>query len=215
MMKSRAWWLVCLILLGAWWGCATPPLSSPPPSAPFFSATSEDTSQLALLASDLDTLALECAADNTCNDQVHFSRALISLFENREAARVSFEQVLLLHPSSPFAASSALWLQLLKDEGLSLPSQDPQRRILIEFTAQWVREWMARQLTVRESRGRTVSLPDSEYVQSLHKKVQERDRRIVDLRAQLDALKVIDQEQLDRRKMRQPASLVPRIENHR
>jgi hypothetical protein len=160
-------------------------------------------------------MALECAAENACDDQVHFFRALISLFENREAARDSFEQVLMLHPSSPFAASSALWLQLLKDEGLSVPSHHSQRRVLIDLTAQWVREWMARQLTVRTSCARTASLPESADVQSLHKKVQERDRRIADLRAQLDALKVIDQEQLDRRKMRQPASFVPKIENRR
>ena len=73
-------------------------------------------------------LDLECAAENSCEDRVHFARALVSLFENREAARASFEQVISLHPLSPFAASSALWLELLKSDtvaGLSDPFEVP------------------------------------------------------------------------------------------
>lgn len=217
MIPTRAWWSVYLLVLGSCWGCATSPLSStmPPPSAPFFSATSEDTTQLALLASELDTMALGCIAENACNDQVHFSRALLSLFENREAARVSFEQVISRHTSSPLAASSALWLKLLKDEGPSSPSNDPQRGVLIELIAQGVRQWMTWQLAGPSNHQRTAGLPQPDLMQSLYKQVQERDRRITDLRSQLNALKIIAQDQDERqRKMRPPASLVPRIENY-
>jgi hypothetical protein len=160
-------------------------------------------------------MAWDCAAENACDDQVYFSRAIISLFENREAARASFEQVLTLHPSSRFAASSALWLQVLKDEGLAIPARDPQRRLLIDLTGQWVREWLAGQQRLRTNERQRASLHPSLQARSLHKKVEERDRHIADLRSQLNALKAIDQDQLNRRRLKQPASLVPRIESQR
>jgi hypothetical protein len=91
-----------------------------------------------VLAAELDTMALECASAETCPDDVHFSRALVSLFENREAARASFEQVVTLHPSSPLAGPSALWLKLLRDDGITW-STDPQRHLLTELSAHWAR----------------------------------------------------------------------------
>lgn len=172
--------------------------------------------RLATIASELDTMAIECTAIDACTEEVHFSRALVSLFENREAARASFEQVLSLNASSPLAASSALWLELLNEEGLSSPSNDPQRRLLIDLLANGVRQRMTWHLAARSSPQRTPGLPNPAIVQSLYKQVQERDRRITALRSQLEALKVIAQDQDERqRKMRPPASLVPRIENYR
>ena len=217
MMPIRTWSVFFLIVLGSWGGCATPPLPSPSlqPSAPFFSATSADTIQLAVVAAELDTMALNCAGENACDDQVQFSRALVSLFENREAARASFEQVINLHPSSPFAASSTLWLRLLDDEGGVSKPNDIQRRIMVDLTAQWIHEWIGHRQTVRSSQADVISVSQSAIMQSLQKQVQERDRRIAYLRAQLDALKVIDQEQLDRRKVRPSVSVVPKLESHR
>ena len=195
--------LVVLVL----WGCATnlsPSLQTP---APFFQPTSEDSTQLAALASELDTLAMDCAAEGTCEDRVHFARALVSLFENREAARVSFEQVISLHPSSPFTASSALWLELLNTDGRMALQDNPQQRLLMNLTAQSVREWVARQGSSRTSPLKAGSIKAA-YVHALHKQVQDRDRHIAELRAQLEALKVIDQDQQERhRKLRAPASV--------
>jgi hypothetical protein len=190
------------------WGCAThlsPTVHTP---APFFQPTSEDSTQLAALASELDTLAMDCAAEGTCEDRVHFARALVSLFENREAARASFEQVITLHPSSALAASSALWLQLLNTDGRMASQGDPQQRLLMDLTAQSVREWVARQgMISRTSPPKTGSIKAT-TVHALHKQVQDRDRHIAELRAQLEALKVIDQDQQERhRKMRTPASV--------
>ena len=110
--------------------------------------------QLSIFASELDAAALECASTDSCNDDVHFSRALVSLFENKEAARASFEQVITLHPSSPLAGPSALWLELLRDDGMSSTFTDPQRRILTELSAHWAREWIGRRLDVSISPGR-------------------------------------------------------------
>src|SRR5918995_1378193 len=135
-------------------GCATDRSPTVQPPAPFFQPTSEDSTQLAALASELDTLAMDCAAQGTCEDRVHFTRALVSLFENREAARASFEQV--ISRTSPLKAGSI----------------------------------------------------KTANVHALHKQVQDRDRHIAELRAQLEASKVIDQDQQERhRKMRAPASV--------
>ena len=188
------------------WGCATNPSSTVKTAAPFFQPTSEDSTQLTALASELDTLAMDCAAEGTCEDRVHFARALVSLFENREAARASFEQVISLHQSSPLAASSALWLQLLNTDG-RMALQNPQQRLLMDLTAQSVREWVARQGSSRTSPLKAGSIKAAN-VHALHKQVQDRDRHIAELRAQLEALKVIDQDQQERhRKMRPPASV--------
>jgi hypothetical protein len=197
--------LVLVVL--ALWGCATdlsPTVHTP---APFFQPTSEDNTQLAALASELDTLALDCAAEGTCEDRVHFARGLVSLFENREAARASFEQVISLHPSSALAGSSALWLELLQTDGRMASQDNPQQRLLMNLTAQSVRDWVARQGISRTSPFKAGSIKAA-TVHALHKQVQDRDRHIAELRAQLEALKVIDQDQQERhRKMRTPASV--------
>ena len=51
---------------------------------------------------------------------------------------------------------------------------------------------------------------DSSVVQSLQRQIREREKRIAELEAQLDALKVIDQDVEKRRKSSQPsATLTP------
>jgi hypothetical protein len=66
-MARTAWWSVTAVILGMCSGCSMAPLPSPFPSpaAPFFRATSEDTTQLAALAAELDSAALECASAET------------------------------------------------------------------------------------------------------------------------------------------------------
>jgi hypothetical protein len=209
MMTSHIRTAVYLLVLASLWGCATHPSSAVHTAKPFFQSTSEDTIQLASIASELDGLAIECAGAGTCEDRVHFARALVSLFENREAARASFEQVANLYPSSPIAASSALWLQLLKNDNLAVPSDTSQQRILFDLTAQSVREWLAHSRCQAKPGG----FPKAGIVQALSKQIQEREKRIAELRSQLDALKLIDHEQQDRhRKMRAPISVLPKEE---
>ncbi len=51
---------------------------------------------------------------------------------------------------------------------------------------------------------------DSRVVQSLQRQIREREKRIVELESQLDALKVIDEDMEQRRKFnRPPATLTP------
>jgi hypothetical protein len=55
---------------------------------------------------------------------------------------------------------------------------------------------------------------DATLVQSLQRQIRERDKRIADLKSQLDALKVIDQDTEEWRKSsRQPATLTPAATN--
>jgi hypothetical protein len=208
-MPKNLWWSITLIILGAWSGCSLAPEPSPslPPSAPFLHATSEDTRQLAMWASELDTAALECASAETCTDDMHFARALVSLFENRDAARASFEHVMTFHPSSPLAAPSALWLQLLREDGLPTTSTDPHRRILTELSAHWARQWIGQRLALSSRADRKTTRGAPAPTQAFQKQLQEKDRRIAELRFQLNALKLIDQDQVDRhRKVRTPTT---------
>ena len=133
MINRRVWCPLSLLLLSSLWGCGGVPLSSAP-SAPFFLPTTEDTRRLAALTHELDTMALACLEAPAC-EQVHFARALISLFENREAACASFRRAIADNPSSPLASSSVLWLQLLGNEETAADDWSP----LTEITAQFVR----------------------------------------------------------------------------
>jgi hypothetical protein len=201
--------VVSLLLLGALGGCGT--LSTPvpsPSSAPFFTPTPEERVNLALRASELDAIAAECAAENSCEEQVHFSRALVRLFENREAAQASFEKVIALNPASALSNSSALWLHLLRDDAHPLTASN--RQLLMDFASHWLRHGVARRMAVASPQEPMPGVAKAALVQALHQQVRERDSHIAHLRAQLEALKIISQEQEDRRKMRPPASLVPK-----
>ena len=46
-------------------------------------------------------------------EQVTFARALVSLFESREAALASFHRVIERNPDGPLVSSSHLWLQII------------------------------------------------------------------------------------------------------
>ncbi len=59
---------------------------------------------------------------------------------------------------------------------------------------------------------RDLAAGDSSVVQSLQRQVRERDKRIAELEAQLDALKVIDQDVEKRRQSSRPSSTVTPIE---
>ena len=215
MYSQRSWFPLCLCLISSLWGCGGVTSSIPPLSSPFFLPTSQDTMRVATLSRELDTRALACLEASAC-EQVHFARALVSLFENREAAGASFRRVIADNPASPLAASSTLWLHVIGDEATSVSSNDEPLSPLTEITAQLVRDWLDRQLAEqKEKPGALTNLPDSsveqsQIVYSLQKQVRERDRRIAVLRSQLDALKLIDQDHENtKRTLKMPATLLP------
>lgn len=215
-------------------GCSSISFNTPPPSIPFFPPTDKDTAALSHLTRELDAMAAQCSDPGAC-DQVHYARGLVALFESREAARTSFRRVNHRNPaSSPVAASSVLWLQLL--EGGSLPwVSNEQERAFLEITAELVREWIDRKLVVlREAKKASTAStkvdppnkvdppthgvflspqkPESDRgeLQTLERQVKERDSRITELTTQLEALKTIERDVNIRKKpLRPPASLTP------
>ena len=206
--------LVALLLLTVMWGCVTAPPAGPLVPTPLFQATSEEAKELAAIASEVRIQAMDCTTEGRCDDRILFMGALASLFENREAAGASFEQVMHRYPTSPYAKTSVLWLQLLKTNGLSVSSDDPQQRLLRDLTAQSVRELAGRQQSDRANQPTPGGRDTTATIQALSKQVQTRDRRIAELRSQLDALKVIDQDHQERhRMMRAPTSHSPKGES--
>ncbi len=133
-------------------------------------------------------------------------------------------RVIADNPSSDLATSSRLWLRVIGDEETTVTSIDEQRNPLTDIAAQFVRDWMERQLAEYTNHGKPGALtnaPDPiveqpRVVQVLQKQVRERDRRIAVLRSQLDALKLIDQEHEERKRtLKMPATLLPMTDTRR
>lgn len=202
-------------------GCSGVTPRPSPLSSPFFLPTAEDTMRLATLTHELDTKAHQCG-DTTACEEVKFGRALVSLFENQEAARASFQGVIRDNPSSPLATSSLLWLQLIGEEAVMSVSAEKRPSPLHAIAADFVRDWMERQLADRVNVSKPSSntkesiSEQSRALQVLQKQIRERDRRIAILRSQLEALKVIDHDHEERtRAPRIPATLLPMTETTR
>ena len=101
-----------LLMTGMLWGCAMVNGTAPPGSAPLFQADATDTVILQAVQREQETLLSTCTQHQSC-DQVHFTRAMIALFQNGEAAAASFQQAIAVAPNGPFADSSALWIRFL------------------------------------------------------------------------------------------------------
>jgi hypothetical protein len=162
-----------VLMAGAIWGCMTvsPP---PPPSAPFFIADPADLKTLQTLGRKQDALAPKCAEQSSC-DQVHFARALVALFESREAAVKSFQRVITAAPNSRLAASSALWIQLLQGGAAGSNSSDEQNAALTQVAERLVWHWL------------------------------DQEKKIEELTNQLEALKRIEQEAQEKTKPIRPS----------
>jgi hypothetical protein len=204
-----------LVIMCAFVGCTGVTSVPSELSSPFFVPTTEDTANLSKLSHELDNRALHCLDTATCGE-VHFSRALVSLFENQEAARASFRRVIEDHPSSPQAASSRLWLQLIGEEqSVDNTSVPEPHNTLMHLMAQSIRDWMARELsqylTVQQAESMATEKPRREsaaVMLGLQKQVRERDRRIAVLESKLEALKTIDQDEEQRKRaVRLPLTL--------
>jgi hypothetical protein len=217
MVFLRSWVPLPLVITGCLWGCSTvsPAVTAESLSSPLFSPTAEDVKRVGVLANELDNRALYCL-DTTICAEVHFARALISLFENQEAARASFRRVIDDNPSSALAVSSSLWLQLIGEEGIVATSATEPQKSLIPLMAQSVRDWMAHELTQQpKTQQAEVIATEKARVESaavmlvLQKQVRERDRRIAILESKLDALKAIDQDQEQRKRTVRLPSMLP------
>ena len=204
-----------LFIISSLSGCAglTPPDIAP--TAPVFSPTADDVAHVAMLRHELDTKSVRCLEAANC-EQVYFGRAMVGLFENREAARANFRRVIDHNPVSPLASTSQLWLRLIGDQEAGAASgagSSPTTGLLTHY----VREWMDRHGNEGAAFARPgkPAIPVQEQtvgqqrdIQGMQKQLRERDQLIAALRAQLEALRVIDEDHQDKyRKVKPPASL--------
>ena len=206
MVMLRRQVLLVLSLVGIISGCASVTPAPSSLSSPLFTPTTEDTQRVAILAHDLDNQALNCLEALACGE-VHFARALVSLFENQEAASASFRRAIDYNPSSGLSASSSLWLQLINDEGTRTHLINGSQHTVLELMAEFVRGWMTRELAghAKAKQGGPVTHQNtmgdtSVVVRALQKQVRERDRRIAILQSQMEDLKLIDEDHENRKR---------------
>lgn len=194
--RGNAMWLrhgYWLLMTGMLWGCALVDGTPPPGSAPLFQADATDTVILQAVHREQETLLSTCTQHRSC-DQIHFTRAMIALFQNGEAAAASFRQSIAVAPNGPFADSSARWIRFLANWTLHPASADEPNGALAVMKG-LVRTWLGQQHTANASftsrAGETAQSPDLD-VYTLRRRIRSRDKRIAELTDQLAALKQID-----------------------
>ena len=175
-----------LLMTGMLWGCATVQGTPPPGSAPLFQADTTDTVILQAVHREQKTLLSTCTQHQSC-DQVHFTRAMVALFQNGDAAAASFQQAIAAAPNGPFADSSALWIRFLANRTFYHASADKPNRAILDVMKGLVRTWLGQQHAAVEP---AKSLDPA--VHTLRLQIRTRDERIAELTDQLHALKQID-----------------------
>jgi hypothetical protein len=185
-----------LLMTGLLWGCATINGTPPPPSsAPLFQADATDTVILQALQREQEMLLSTCTQDQSC-DKVHFTRAMIALFQNGEAAGAAFQQAIAVAPKGSFADPSARWIRFLTNQTFSPTSADEPNGALAVMKG-LVRTWLRQQHAASASvalRAEGIAKNQNRAVHTLQRRIRDRDKRIAELTDQLSALKRIDLE---------------------
>ena len=182
-----------LLMTGMLWGCAMVNGTPPPGSAPLFHADAIDTVILQAVHREQETLLRTCTQHQSC-DQVHFTRAMIALFENGEAAASSFQQATAAAPNGPFADSSARWIRFLANRTFHPASADEPNGafgVMKGLVRTWLGQQRAASASVTLRAGETARSQDH-VVHTLQQGIRTRDKRIAELTDQLHALKQID-----------------------
>jgi hypothetical protein len=167
---------------------------APAPSSPFFQADSEEAKYYRTAAHTQDLELARCSAWSEC-DQAYFTRALIALFESREAATRYFQNVIAMSPKSHLAGSSRSWLQLLHESPVSTMPES----LMVVTTKRLVRDMLERDFAAR--RELTVRDRKLEELSVQLKKAEE-------LGNQLEALKRIEQEIKERSRPIKPSTKI-------
>jgi hypothetical protein len=182
--------LLMMALLG---GCAMVNGTPPPSTAPVFQADATDTAILQTVHREQEALLSTCTQNRSC-DQVHFTRAMIALFQNGDAATASFQQAIAVAPEGPFADSSARWIRFLANRTSHPDSVDKPNGALAVMKG-LVRTWLGQQRVANASvtlRARETAGNADLSVHSLQRRIRSRDKKIAELTDQLSALKQID-----------------------
>ncbi|HJT22051.1 MAG TPA: hypothetical protein VJ746_16370 [Nitrospira sp.] len=210
--QKHGWYLTVLVLVTVS-GCTTLHQEAPSASRPVFALTDSDRAEFVGWAQELDKVSLSCT-EATC-DEITYTKGLVALFESQQTARTLLEPLASKLPTSSIGESSALWLHVLDTEqnGLSHPS--------MVLLAQLVRESIRRTLNNIQTRdlqgvpGTVEPKPrEAGTLRTVQRQLKERDRRIAELTAQLEALKTIDHDAEHRTKpLRVPSQVAPLYEH--
>lgn len=197
-----------LLMAGMLWGCTTVNGTPPPGSAPLFQADATDTLILQALQREQEMLLSTCTQDQSC-DQVHFTRAMIALFQNGEAATASFQKAIAVAPKGLFADSSGHWIRFLSSR-TSHPSSADEPNGALAVMKGLVRSWLEQQRAASVSgplRAVETAKNTERAVPALQRRIRDRDKRIAELTDQLSALKQIDLETHRPNKLSLPKAL--------
>ena len=124
-------------------GCAS--ILPPSPSAPFLHADSADVPLIEALAHEQNTRVESCPTRMSC-PRDHYTQGLIALFQSRERAVASFQQVRLVDPNSRLATLSTSWIDLLQASGSGLSFLTVQSAGVQKVTEDFVWEALEREL---------------------------------------------------------------------
>ncbi|HKQ35770.1 MAG TPA: hypothetical protein VJT11_10740 [Nitrospiraceae bacterium] len=180
-------------MAGMLWGCAMLNGTPAPSSEPLFQADATDAVILQTVHREQETRLSTCAQNQSC-DEVHFTRAMLALFQNGEEAEACFQQAIAAAPKGPFADSSARWIRFLSDRTTHpAPVDEPNGALAVMKGL--VRTWLGQQREANASvtlrTGERLKNP-GQAVYTLRQRIRSRDRRIAELTDQLSALKQID-----------------------
>jgi predicted RNase H-like nuclease (RuvC/YqgF family) len=187
---------VLLLLLVAWqWGCSTVPA---PANGPYFTPDAADGKMLQSLVKKQEALISKCGGKAIC-DHVLFTRALAALYENQETALRYFEKVIATAPKSQLAASSKLWIQVLQSGNQALhrswvqavadgPAISRSNVVLNQAAERTVRDLLDRELVIQQLR--SMQEADSQSVETLHRELQEQEKKVEALSSKRDTTKV-------------------------
>lgn len=184
-----------LLLAGMLWSCSTVSGPALPAAVPVFRADAADSAILRTIQREQKLLLSTCTQSQSC-DQVHFTRAMASLFQSGEAAAASFQQAVAAAPDGPFADSSIRWIRFLTHETSHHATVGEPNRAMLRVMKGLVRTWLKQQraasaVTLRAAE--SAEKPDL-AVHSLQRQVRDHDKRIAELTDQLSALSQIDSE---------------------
>ena len=154
-MRNRVWTIpaASILGLGVLAGCAS--LMPPSPLAPFLRADSADVSLIDALAHEQNTRVESCPMRKSCPKD-HYMQGLIALFQSRERAVVSFQQVKTMAPDSRIASVSTSWLDLLEANGSGLNFLTGQTAGVPKVTEDFVWEVLERELDGANAKVRTL-----------------------------------------------------------
>jgi hypothetical protein len=144
-MRNRVWILQAawVLGLGVLSGCAS--LSAPAPSVPVLLMDPADGKLMEALAHEQYTRLETCPARKSC-PQDQYMRGLIALFQSRERAVESFQQVSALAPNSRVATMSTSWIELLQAGGSGLSALIVHPAGVPRVTEEFVWEALEREL---------------------------------------------------------------------